>query len=160
MTNKLGNFYTYRALLEAVTTGSSLRRVSSEVEYFCRSNSSRSFSDDSKMNTRADHWAGDSLSAGRLPEFRYCWTSSTRVWSLSSFRQWKRLMLLSGGRSLLILSLTYWTVSRLIFALLPVFVSRPRRRFWLVCSERPSRKRRKRSRCPFGLCKALSTAFW
>ncbi len=31
---------------------------------------------------------------------------------------------------------------------------------WLVCSERPRRKRRNKSRCPFGLCKALSTALW
>ncbi|KAI3353575.1 hypothetical protein L3Q82_020097 [Scortum barcoo] len=44
-----------RALLEALTTGSSLRRASSEAEYFFRSNTSRSFSDDSKMKTRADH---------------------------------------------------------------------------------------------------------
>ena len=50
-----GSVFTYRALLEALTTGSSLRRASSEAEYFFRSNTSRSSSDDSKMKTRADH---------------------------------------------------------------------------------------------------------
>ena len=151
---------TYRALLEALTTGSSLRRASSEAEYFFRSNTSRSSPDDSKMKTRADHWAGDSSSVERRPDLRDCWISSTRERSFSSFRQWNRLMLFSAERFSLIFFLMYSTVFWLVCELLPVCVSRPRRRVWLVCSERPRRKRRNKSRCPFGLCKASSTALW
>lgn len=46
---------TYRALLETLTTGSSLSRAFSEAEYFFRSNTSRSLSEESRMKTRADH---------------------------------------------------------------------------------------------------------
>ena len=53
-----------------------------------------------------------------------------------------------------------WLFSWLVSELLPVCPSRPRRRIWLVSRERPRRKRRNKSRCPFSLCKALSTALW
>ena len=45
--------------MEALTTGSSLRRPFPEAEYFFRSNTSSSSSDVSKMKTRADHSAGE-----------------------------------------------------------------------------------------------------
>ncbi|KAK6300011.1 hypothetical protein J4Q44_G00300440, partial [Coregonus suidteri] len=96
--------------LEALTTGSSLRRPSSDLEYFFRSNTSSSFSEVSNTKTRADHCAGDSLSSERLPVLRYLWISSTRERSFSSFRQWNRLMHLSGEGFSLIFSLMYLTV--------------------------------------------------
>ena len=150
--------YTHSAVLEALTTGISFRRAFSDAEYFFRSNTARSFSDDSKMNTRADHSAGESSCVERLPDLRYCWISSTREQSLSSFRQWNRLMLFSGGRSLLIFFLMYLTVSWMVCEPCSTCVSRPWRRDWLACNESPRRNRRNKSRCPFGLPKALSTA--
>lgn len=55
LTVKLMLICTYRTLLEAFTTGNSRRRASSEAEYFFRSQTSRSSSEDSNMKTRADH---------------------------------------------------------------------------------------------------------
>ena len=77
--------------------------------------------------------------------------------SFSSFRQWNRLMHLSGERFFLIFSLMYLTVPSMLVELLPDSVSRPCRIVWLDYSERP-RKRRNRSISPFSLCKAWSTA--
>lgn len=51
----LVSWSSYMAVVEVWSTGSSLRRPSSEAEYFLRSNTSISFSDDSKKKTRADH---------------------------------------------------------------------------------------------------------
>ena len=62
--------FTYRALFEALTTGSSLRRAFSDAPYFFRSNTSSSCLDDSKMKTSADHRSGERSSEERLPELR------------------------------------------------------------------------------------------
>ena len=104
------------------------------LKYFFRSNTSRSFCDDSRMTTRADHWTGERLPVERLPELKDCWISTTREQSFSSFRQWNRLMLFSAEELLTIFFLMYWTALWLVFDLLSVYFSRPLRRDWLVCS--------------------------
>lgn len=94
--------FPYLAVLEALTTGRSFRKPVSEDKYFVRSNTSRFLCEDNKKKTRADPSAGDSVRLDRRPELMYCCICSTREWSFSSFRQWKRLMYISAGRSSLI----------------------------------------------------------
>ncbi len=127
--------------------------------YLLKSNVSNC-SEVNKTKTTADHCDEDNLAPDRPPDLTYFWTSFTREWSPSSFKQWNRLMDFSGEGFILILVLMYSTVFSSLYEMFPACVRRYFRSVWLDSSERPRRNRRKRSRCPFLLCKALSTALW
>ncbi len=118
------------------------------------------FSDVNNTKTIADHWDEESLAPFIVPDFRYCCISFTSEWSPSSFRQWNRLMDFSGESMVLIFFLIYTIVSSLLSDLiLDSFISSCRR-IWWDFTDRPRRNRRKRSRCPFLLCRASFKAIW
>ncbi len=124
------------------------------------SNISSLFSDVSNTKTTADHWDEESLAFFIVPDFRYCCISFTSEWSPSSFRQWNRLMDFSGESMVLIFSLMNSTVFSLLSDLLVVCFIIRCRILWWDSTDKPRRNRRKRSRCPFLLCRASSTALW
>ncbi len=124
------------------------------------SNISSLFSDVNNTKTTADHWDEESLVSFIVPDFRYCCISFTSEWSPSSFRQWNRLMDFSGESMVLIFSLMYSTVFSLLSDLLVVCFIIRCRIIRLDSTDKPRRNRRKRSRCPFLLCRASSTALW
>ncbi len=155
---------TYCADLDSLITGSSFRTTLSDAfslpTNLFSSNTSVICSDVNNTNTKADHCKEVSLASANVPDFRYCCISSTIEWSPSSFRQWNRLMDFFGERQLLIFFLMCSTVSSLLSELLIVCVISPCRRPRLDSTDRPRRNRKKRSRCPFLLCSAISTALW
>lgn len=112
----------------------------------------------SSTKTRADHCAFESTSIESLPEWRKVWISLTREWSFSSLRQWNRLMDLSELRLVPSLSFMYLTVSSLLCSVCPICTERCRNKVSLRSCERPRRKRRKRSKCPFLDSRAWFTA--
>ncbi len=149
---------TYMAVRLALITGKSLKRHSSDLKNLLKSKTSTPSSLVSSTKTRADHCAIESTSIESLPEWRYIWISLTREWSLSSLRQWNRLMDLSGLRPVPSLSFMYVTVFSLPVVMCPICIERWWTKVSLCSCERPRRKRRKRSKCPFFDFKAWFTA--
>ncbi len=157
---------TYWTDLDSLITGSSSWRTFIFSGLFfpltnlSRRNSFSSSSDVNNTKTTADHWDEESLASFILPYFRYCCISSTSEWSPSSFRQWNRLMDFSGESMVPIFFLMYSTVFSLLSELLLFSVIICCRRIWWDSTDKPRRNRRKRSRCPFLLRRASSTALW
>ncbi len=156
---------TYWTDLDSLITGSNFWRTSILSGIFfpstnlSRRNSFSSSSDVNNTKTTADHWDEESLASVIPPDFRYCCISSTCERSPSSFRQWNRLMDFSGESMVLIFFLMYSAVFSLLSDLLFIIIICCRRNWW-DSTDKPRRNRRKRSRCPFLLRRASSTALW
>ncbi len=151
-------FHTYRAFLQFLTAGNSLHLPSFDlVVNFLRSNSSSTSSDIRIIFAKVEHCARVRLFFV-VSDFKNACISSTTELSFISIRQCDRFIHLSGLTLFFWPRLRLWIIFFMLSGLFSVFISTSCKSLWLDSSEMPWRNRRKRSRCPFLLLKALFIA--